>query len=511
LLNLKTLFDFLEKKLDIRISGKYNLDTIINEVLFLKDDIKFSQRTLYLTTKISKSLLINDGNILVVLHKASKNMRILQLETKSSIDEIYRIICEFMFIEYKLYMKKCNIYNSLYANNDINKIINIGESYLNNPIFVLDTSYRIIGRSNLADSITSRIDNYNDQSYLLIDTVNIMKKDKCIDNIYNSSTSFFHFSDQNLIFCGIRINNVTISYICILQEHREFVEEDLELTNTLSQTLSVQMQKDNLFINNSGLEEEYYLMDLLMNRIDNLSYIEERLKNIDFKLNKNIVLVAIPFPQTYQNYHHNFGLTQLINTTKSIFGNCISAYYKDKIIFMVGKEDDEVFSENIKIKFTNFLKLNNLKAGISLIFQNLLETKEFYKQATYTLKLAEHLKIEDSLFYFKDYIEYYLFYTLQTMDNDIEKIQLRTLIHPLINKLIYIDKNTNSELLQTLMIYLENNRNSNATSKKLNIHSSTFFYRFHKIEELLKISLSSSDILFKFELSLKILKYQKYF
>ena len=91
MLNLKTLFDFLEKKLDIRISGKYNLDTIINEVLFLKDDIKFSQRTLYLTTKISKSLLINDGNILVVLHKASKNMRILQLETKSSIDEIYRI------------------------------------------------------------------------------------------------------------------------------------------------------------------------------------------------------------------------------------------------------------------------------------------------------------------------------------------------------------------------------------------------------------------------------------
>ena len=63
------------------------------------------------------------------------------------------------------------------------------------------------------------------------------------------------------------------------------MEEDLELTNTLSQTLSVQMQKDNLFINNSGLEEEYYLMDLLMNRIDNLSYIEERLKNIDFKLN----------------------------------------------------------------------------------------------------------------------------------------------------------------------------------------------------------------------------------
>jgi len=63
-----------------------------------------------------------------------------------------------------------------------------------------------------------------------------------------------------------------------------------------------------LFINTSGLEEEYYLMDLLKNSINNISYIEERLKNIDFKLNKNILIIVIPFRQTYQDCRHNFGL-----------------------------------------------------------------------------------------------------------------------------------------------------------------------------------------------------------
>jgi len=144
-----------------------------------------------------------------------------------------------------------------------------------------------------------------------------------------------------------------------------------------------------------------------------------------------------------------------------------------------------------------------------LTFKNILETKEFYKQATCTLKLAKHLNIKGFLFYFNDYIEYYLFHILQSMDNNIEKIKMHTLIDPLINKLIEIDKNNNSALLQTLVIYLENNRNAKLTSEKLNIHSSTFFYRYHKIEKSLKISLSNSDILFKFELSLKILKYQK--
>jgi sugar diacid utilization regulator len=499
--------NFLEKRPNNRILGEYNDASIIDEVLFFQNNMELSPNVLYLATEIDKSSLINKDNILVVVNKASKDMSMLQIETNDSIEEIYKLICQLMFTEYKLYVKKCNIYNSLYTCNDINKILDIGETYLNNPIFILDTSYRIIGRSNSANSSRSDIQNYNDESYLVIDTVNTMKKDKCIDNIYNSNIAFFHLSDKSLIFCGIRINNVTISYICVLQEHREFIEEDLELTNTLSQILSIQMQRDNLFVNSSGLEEEYYLMDLLMNRIDNLRYIKERLESTDFKINKNVLLIAIPFSQTYQDYRHNFGLKQLIGTTKNILGNCISAYYEDRIIFMVSKENDEVLSDNTKAKFIDFLKLNNLKAGISLIFENLLETKNFYSQATYALKLSEQLNAEGYIFYFEDYLEYYLFYMCENVDTNVKKIELHTLIHPFINQLIDIDKNSNSELLKTLMAYLESNRNATDASKKLNIHCSTFFYRFHKIEGLLNIPLNDSDILFKLELSLKILNY----
>ncbi len=149
---------------------------------------------------------------------------------------------------------------------------------------------------------------------------------------------------------------MTTSYICILKEYREFIKMDLDLANTLSQTVSLQMQRDNLFVNTSGLQEEYYLMDLIMNRIHNLSYIKERLKNIDFKLNKNILLISIPFYQTYKNYRHNFGLNRLINTAKNIFGNCISAYYEEKIILMISKDDEEVFSEKCKRKFYRVFK-----------------------------------------------------------------------------------------------------------------------------------------------------------
>lgn len=507
---LKRILNFLEDRPNNIILGEYNPDTTIDEVLLFQNDMELSPNVLYLTDQIDKASLISKANILVVIHKSNNNMNTLQLETRDSIEEIYKLLSQFMFIEYRLSTKKYNIYNMLYNCNDINKILNIAENYLNNPIFILDTSYRIIGRSNLGNSIKSDIQNYNDESYLIIDTVNTMKKDKCIDNIYNLNTAFFHFADENLIFCGIRINNITIAYICVLQEYRKFIDEDLELTNTLSQTLSIQMQRDNLFINSSGLEEEYYLMDLLMNRIDNLSYIKQRLENTDFKINKNILLIVIPFYQTYQDYRHNFGLKQLISNAKNILGNCISAYYEDKIILMVSSEKYEVLSNNTTTTFMDFLKLNNLKAGISLVFENLLKTKEFYAQATYALKLSEHLNIKDYIFYFKDSLEYYLFYICESVESNVKKIELQTLVHPYINQLIEMDKNSNTELLKTLMAYLESNRTATDASKKLNIHCSTFFYRFHKIEGLLNISLNDSDILFKLELSLKILKYKKY-
>ncbi len=408
-----------------------------------------------------------------------------------------------------IYEKKCEIYDSLDSSNNINKILNTGETYLNNPIFILDTSYHIIARSILGDSITSSIENHNGEYYLLIDTVNIMKKDKCIDNIYNSSTAFFHFSDKNLIFCAIRINKITISYICVLQEYREFMEDDLELTNTLSKTISIQIQRDNLFITSSGLEEEYYLMHLLSNPTDTIIYTKQRLKNIDFKLNKNMILISIPFPQKYKDYRHNFGLRELITSSKNILGNCISTYYEDKIIFLVSEKDDAI-SINIEEKFKNYLKLNNLKAGVSFTFQNLLQIKEYYAQSIYALQFAQRLNDDGYMFYFKNFLEYYMFSLCEDVSDHINTIKLHTLVHPLIKELMELDKHNNTELLKTLMVYLSNNRNSNIASRKLNIHRSTFFYRFHKIEKLLNISLSSSDILFEFELSLKILKYENF-
>ena len=293
------------------------------------------------------------------------------------------------------------------------------------------------------------------------------------------------------------------------QSNREFEEEDLELTNTLSKVVSMHLQKENLFISNSGLDEEYYLKDLLINKIDNIEYIKERLKYINFNLNKNSVILSIPFKQKYKDYRHNFGLKELMKRLKNILGNCISTYYKDMIVFLVSNEQEQVISANVKDDFLEFLKLNNLNCGVSIVFENLLEIQDFFYQSMYAIKLSNNLEVSH-IAYFEKFIGSYLFYISESKNNDIHKINLLTLVHPWINKLINFDKEHKTEFLKTLKTYIENNRNANVTSNKLNIHRSTLFYRFNKIQDFLSISLDSSSNLFNLELSFKIIDYKTF-
>lgn len=406
-----------------------------------------------------------------------------------------------------IYEKKCIIYNTLFNKSSTIEIVNVAESILNNPIFILDTSYHLLTRSNLAKKENSSLEMHNGEYYLITDTIKLMKKTKCIDTIFNSNNSFIYHDNQNLIFCPIKTNNITTFFICILENNKKFMSEDLELTNALSKVLSEHFEKENKFISNSGLDEEYYLMELLNNKSDNIDYIKQRLNHINFKFKKNFIILSIPFKQYFKDYRHNFGLKEVIKNIKIILGNCIFTYYQESIIFLVSSDADEIIKKSTYDLLDEFLRLNNLHCGVSISFNNILMINEFFYQAIYALNIDKYLGNNLNIAFFENYIEYYLFKICSNDKDNLYKLDLLTLIHPALKRLKDYDENKNTNLLETLKEYLINNRNSNLTASKLNIHRSTFFYRFHKIESIMNISLNNNDNLFKLELSLKILDY----
>lgn len=67
------------------------------------------------------------------------------------------------------------------------------------------------------------------------------------------------------------------------------------------------------------------------------------------------------------------------------------------------------------------------------------------------------------------------------------------LFHPAIEKLHRYDRENQSELLFTLKLYLDNNKNLQKTLEALSIHRSTLKYRLQRIEDIIGMSLGDTE------------------
>lgn len=153
-------------------------------------------------------------------------------------------------------------------------------------------------------------------------------------------------------------------------------------------------------------------------------------------------------------------------------------------------------------QLSEYLVVNNLKAGISNFFQNLQDASRFYQQAIDSVHLGMKLNDLAPIYYYSDY---YLFQMLETFEK--EDSQVRFLIHPGLMKLYLYDQEKNSDLMITLREYLAQPGQPTKISDKLHIHKNTLLYRMKKIKEITGCDFVLGEDFMNFNLSIQIMKY----
>lgn len=63
-----------------------------------------------------------------------------------------------------------------------------------------------------------------------------------------------------------------------------------------------------------------------------------------------------------------------------------------------------------------------------------------------------------------------------------------------IEKLKEYDEENNTDLLNSLRVYLKNDSNVNLAAKKIHVHSNTMNYRLKRIAEICEIDLNDSSL-----------------
>jgi sugar diacid utilization regulator/GAF domain-containing protein len=145
------------------------------------------------------------------------------------------------------------------------------------------------------------------------------------------------------------------------------------------------------------------------------------------------------------------------------------------------QEKSKLYLESLKRKHDGF-HVAIIVGGLQLGLENVYKSSH---QAQKCVQFVKNQKLEDIILCYDQ-----LGVRKLLIQNSEEEL-IEYVMEVLGNLLEYENQTKNSDYLQTLITYVENNQKAKATAKQLHIHLNTLTYRIKRIEEILGIELNN--------------------
>jgi len=504
---IKNLFSCLNEDLQ-HVMLRHQNQEIYNLKFLLKEHKQFDAHTLYIgrtssldpadPSPIPAFLGIKDCNISLE-QLSSRFTNYAFLKNDSNLYNIFNKVQDIIWSEQTYLRSSSILLQSLIKGKGLQYIIDIGYQLLNNPMLLVDSSYKLLAYTK-KDKVDDRV--WNElvtRGYCSHDLISIFRKEGVVEKIAKSDEPLLTdsgFSEKiRRIHGKIIINNKLVGYLGVLEYNQKFKEEDFNTIKLLCDVISEEMQKNKNYYYTKGLMYESLLIDLLDNSIQNWEHVRERLKAAGLKLENNLFLAVINFiHEDISNYH-------LVDYLRDYIDNQLhfskSIFYNNQIVVFLSLKDDQVDSSMSTLE--KCLKDNDLQGGVSDRFKTIMDIKKAYLQAQKALELGKCLFNSRNLYKYWDYRIYHI---LQLAG---ERHKLADLVHPAPLTLKQYDVKNETDTYQTLYTYLCTNKNIKDAADKIFIHRNTMKYRLKQIKEIAGINLDNFEECVQIYLSYKIL------
>jgi len=148
--------------------------------------------------------------------------------------------------------------------------------------------------------------------------------------------------------------------------------------------------------------------------------------------------------------------------------------------------------------------VTQIKASCSSIYSSHDHIEKSYKEALNVLDMKSKFPEET-----KEIINYQELGIYQFLDVILEKRVQDQFENHSLKKLTDYDLRHNSNLVETLEVFLNNDNNINEAAKELNVHMNTLSYRLKRISEIGDINLKDVNQKITLYIDIKLMKYKK--
>lgn len=151
----------------------------------------------------------------------------------------------------------------------------------------------------------------------------------------------------------------------------------------------------------------------------------------------------------------------------------------------------------------NFIDKVDVEVGISQVFQDLLQARSHYRQASIAIEFGEHFAPGKRFHRFSDYRLQYL------LSHCTGEFALETLLPDGLRAIFERDAKFNSDYRHTLEVYLDNHMNVSKTATELFLHRSSLLDRLKRIEKYLNMDMDDPSQRLQIQILLKVAEQEK--
>lgn len=383
-------------------------------------------------------------------------------------------------------------------------------------VTIYDSGFRLLAKPTQYQPKTKEQKNVSDIGYLTSQYISDFRRSKRLDVYYSSAQPYKITSKEELpgslfkedgavgyIDVPIRTKGKSIGFLILaaLKNRPGLIDADCLLD--ISRILSIVFQRSGAYLQGVANPYENILLDVFMHRITNDKLIFDRFRELGRPLKP--CLFALSAQLTAEQQTKPTKVEELQVTLRELFPNSSSTFYNGYIILLLSRAIDACPVDPNDSRILNYLKLNELRIGISNMFRSPSQLEHHVLQANRAAFYGRHLDPGEYVYRYSDYL------AMNLLDSASKTIRLHDFCHPTVLSLFSSGRSSDLELLRTIYYYLHYAKDAVKACAALHIQRSTLFYRVNKFKQLIGEDIDAGDVLFRLLLSFEALRYEAKF
>lgn len=487
-----------------------NADSIANPVLFtskrLPKKLNLRKDTVYLVSRTQIADLPPAEPVQIACYdytagtEIPKNVACIFPQVAISALECEQIIKSAIATEEGFDNCSKRLYEAFMSRKGIQHIVNEAHEVFGNPIFIMDYGYKSIAfAGNIPND--EMWEALSTKGYYDIQHIRWFKSKPDYDDaiLYGNQPKITieSMSPNPYIPFRIVVNGIVVGFASLIEYDQKFRPRDTELMELFCKLIGLELQTNSAEVYAFKELHQYFIAELLSGAID-AAQIPDRLSQTKMKLGSYLCIIAVRFDLSDKILENEKSSIDLLS---SLLPNTYSVIYNQSLVIIASANTPQILKKSKIELLKKRLKSIGLKAGVSSVFTNISNLKDYYRQAIETTDIAGKLGIDEPL---SDYYQYQSYFMLRSIR---EGTDLLSFCDPKIMEIRTYDKKYNTSYLDTLRCYSKNNFNAQATSRNLSLHRNTIDYRLNKIRELFDIDINNMNLMFKLSMSFQIIDY----